>query len=85
MRKAIRFSLHAETVMRERGLQAEWVERIALDPEWTAVDPRDSTVERRFGAVPERGGRILRVACVEDAFEIRIISAFLDRGAIKPE
>jgi hypothetical protein len=84
MRKPIRFSLHAKTVIRERGLAAEWVERITLDPQWTEVDPGDPVVERRFGAVPERGGRIMRVACVEDAAEIRIISAFLDRGAIKP-
>jgi uncharacterized DUF497 family protein len=84
MHKPIRFSAHALTVMRERGLDATWVETVALAPLWTAPDPRDPAVKRRFGVVPERGGRIMRVACVEDEFEIRIISAFLDRGASKP-
>ena len=84
MQKPIRFSAHALTVMRERGLDAEWVETVVHHPHWTSPDPQDPAVERRYGAVPERGGRIMRVACVEDAFEIRIISAFLDRGAIKP-
>ncbi len=85
MKKPLRFSAHATTVMRERGLDIGWVEAIVLDPLWREPDPKDSDVERRFGIVPERGGRIMRVACVEDEMEIRIISAFLDRGAIKPE
>ena len=70
--------------MRERGLDARWVETVSRAPLWTAPDPGDPAVERRFGAVPQREGRIMRVACVEDDFEIRMISAFLDRGAIKP-
>lgn len=84
MHKPIHFSAHALTVMRERGLDAGWVATVALAPLWTAPDPRDPAVERRFGVVPERDGKIMRVACVEDALEIRIISAFLDRGASKP-
>jgi hypothetical protein len=84
MQKPLRFSAHALTVMRERGLDATWVETVARTPLWTAPDPRDPAVERRFGPVPQRGSRMMRVACVEDDFEIRIISAFLDRGAIKP-
>ena len=42
------------------------------------------SVQRRFRIVPERGNRVLRVACVETDTEIRILSAFLDRRARRP-
>jgi uncharacterized DUF497 family protein len=79
--KPIRLTQHAETVMRERDLRLEWIEAAATSPDWREPDPQDPSVERRFRVVPEREGRILRVACVETAEEIRIVSAFLDRRA----
>lgn len=85
MPKPIRYTAHAETVLRERQLEREWIERTVQSPEWTQNDAMNSDAGRRFGAVPEREGRILRVVCVETADEIRIISAFLDRKARRPE
>jgi len=41
-------------------------------------------VERRFRVIPEFGGRILRIACIETADEIRILTVFFDRDARKP-
>lgn len=84
MAKPLRFTAHARTAMAERELAEAWVTATALAPEWEAPDPRPGTV-RRYRAIPERGGRILRVACVETANEIRILSAFLDRRARRPE
>lgn len=85
MPKPLVFTAHARQVMAERELEAEWVERTVYEPEWREPDPADPTVERRFRTLPEREDRILRVACVESAKEIRILSAFLDRGARRPE
>ena len=84
MRKPLRYTQHALDVMQERALDPNWVERTIAEPDWVELDPVDSTIERRFAAIPERGDRYLRVACVETFTEIRILSAFLDRGA-KPK
>lgn len=85
MTKPIRYTHHAETVLIERNLIKDWVERTVYQPEWRTKDPSDVHIERRFRAVPERQGRILRVICVENSVEIRIISVFLDRRARRPE
>ena len=80
--KPVLFTLHAETVLRQRHLQREWVERVVRAPEW--VDKSGDEPERRFRALPERDGRVLRVVCVETSADIRIITAFLDRDARRP-
>lgn len=85
MPKPIRFSHHAETVARERGLDRDWIVQTIEEPEWSEPDPSDPEVERRFRTIPQRNGRIIRVACVETPREIIIVSAFLDRGARRPK
>jgi hypothetical protein len=67
--------------MRERGLDPSWIIRTVENPEWSERNPSDPEVVRRFRALPEREGRIIRVACAETPHEIIIVSAFLDRGA----
>ena len=79
MPKAIVFTQHALNAMRERQLDEQWVTETVQAPQWHEADPHDVTISRRFRAIPERGGRYLRVACVETATEIRILTAFLDR------
>jgi hypothetical protein len=66
------------------GLGEAVVERASWSPDWTAPDPQPG-VERRFRATPELGGRVLRVACVEEEDHIRIISVFPDRDARPPD
>jgi hypothetical protein len=80
----LRYSQHAEDAIVERELDREWIERTVRDPEWTMPDPRHPGVERRFRAIPEYGGRVLRVACYEIAAEIRIVTVFFDRDAKRP-
>jgi hypothetical protein len=75
------YTLHAETVVRERLLDKSWIERTVREPQFVTGDAKDPTAKRYFGSVLERGGRILRVVCVETPHEIRILSAFFDRGA----
>jgi len=82
--KRIVLSNHARTAMTERGLDLAWIERTAREPEWTEPEPADPALERRFRAVPERDGRILRVVCGEDDATITIVTAFLDRRARRP-
>lgn len=79
------FTAHARTVMVERELDPAWIERAVREPEWELPGPSGPGIVRGFRRIPERGNRILRVACVETDSGIRILSAFLDRGARRPE
>jgi hypothetical protein len=83
MPKPIQYRLHAENALVERAIEREWVERTINAPEWTEPDP-DPELERRFRAIPERDGRILRVVCSENDAIILVVTAFLDRRARRP-
>jgi hypothetical protein len=83
--KPVVLSLHAERAMEERQIDLAWIERTVRSPEWTAPEPLDPSLERRFATVPERGGRILRVVCGENHDTITIVTAFLDRRARRPQ
>jgi hypothetical protein len=83
-RKPLRFTRHVEDAILEREVERTWIEKTAREPEWFHPDPRRPDVERRFRAIPEFGGRVLRVACLETATEIRILTVFFDRDARKP-
>lgn len=76
----IRYTRHAEEVMREREIEPAWVERTLADPETDEADPTDPVLRRAFAVVPERDGRVLRVVYAKDADGFRVITAFLDRG-----
>jgi len=82
--KRIALTDHAKIAMAERGLDLAWIEAAAREPEWTEPEPSDPALRRRFRAVPERAGRILRVVCGEDDATITIVTAFLDRRARRP-
>lgn len=81
--KPVVLTTHAATVVAERGLDIAWVERTANEPDWTMPDA-DPRLERRFKAVPERDGRMLRVVCYETDDAIYVVTAFLDRRARRP-
>jgi hypothetical protein len=79
--KPIRLTPHAEHRLAERGFERGWIERALREPLWTELEPDEPDVERRFALVPERGDRMLRVACSETDDEIRVISVMFDRNA----
>ena len=79
--KKIVLTRHAEIKMHERGIRLEWVERTIRNPHWIESEPRDPSAQRRFDPVPEFGGRMLRIVCVETESAIRVITATFDRGA----
>jgi uncharacterized DUF497 family protein len=81
MKKPVALTAHARIRLRDRGIDPKWVDETVLDPDWTEVEPRDPAVERRFRAIPQFGGRVLRVACIETNSNIRVISVMFDRNA----
>ncbi|WP_342453185.1 DUF4258 domain-containing protein [Jiella mangrovi] len=81
--KPLTFVQHAIDSIEERKLDPEWVIRTVEAPDWIADDPRPGRT-RYYKAIPEFGGRILRVVCFEDERERRIITIFFDRDARRP-
>ena len=66
----------------ERGIAQEWVEIAVTSPEWTEPDTHAGR-SRAFRAIPEAGGKILRVVYSEANGEFRVITVFFDRNAKK--
>lgn len=83
--KAIIFTRHAKAVQLHRDIETSWIERTLAEPEWTAPDPNDSTLQRAFRPITERDNRILRVVFSDEADHVRVISAFFDRNAARPQ
>jgi hypothetical protein len=79
--KPIRMTAHARVVAANRRIAPDWIERVVRSPAWLESDPRDAALRRAFGAVPEQGGRVLRVVYGETTSECVIVTAFFDRDA----
>ncbi len=79
--KKIILTAHARLRLSERHLPNSWIETTVREPDWTEPDPGGMNVERRFRAIGELGGRILRVVCVETDEVVRVISVMFDRNA----
>jgi Domain of unknown function (DUF4258) len=77
----IRYTKHAMDRIREWRLDRAWVERAVAQPDRAIPDPRRLAVTLSFKAVPERGGRILRVAHRPDGSDVLVLTAHFDRGA----
>ncbi len=73
------FTQHAETMLQERDIKREWVELTVTNPDTVEPDPIRPDVWRAFRAIPERAGRVLRVAYVQTGETVRIVTAFFDR------
>ncbi|MBI4969236.1 MAG: DUF4258 domain-containing protein [Rhodospirillales bacterium] len=78
--KDLQLSRHAETVMAERGIQREWIERVLRQPEWTEFDPNDPSLRRAYGTITECDDRVLRVVYTANHESPRVITAFFDRN-----
>ena len=81
MKKQVTLTAHARARLRERDIDPRWVEETVRDPGWIEVDPKERGVERRFRAISQFDGRVLRVVCVETESSIRVISVMFDRNA----
>jgi hypothetical protein len=76
----ITLSRHAELVLAERNISRDWVDLAIDQPDIVEPDPQRANVFRAFRSIPERKGRVLRVAYTRSETEIRVITAFFDRA-----
>lgn len=76
----IRYSLHAEEALAERGIDRAWIEAAIARPDRTEPDPRPGRT-RSYRAIPEFGGRVLRVVHRPAGADIMVITVHFDRGA----
>ncbi len=74
------YTRHVAEVMRERLILREWIESAVKEPALRSPDPNDPEVERFYRRIPERGGRVLRVAVNTKVAQWRVVSVFFDRG-----
>jgi hypothetical protein len=64
-----------------REIEVSWIERVIRSPLWTEPEPTDTTIERRFASIVEKGDRVLRVVVREDGTHISVVSMTWDSGA----
>ena len=72
-------SQHARTVLEERAIPLEWLERTLHDPELRRPDLVDPTLERRYRKIPEHENRVLRVVVNTTVVPERVVSVYFDR------
>ncbi len=73
----VEFSKHARDVMRERNIPQAWVRRTTDAPD--RADAAADGTRHYIKAIPEHGGRFLRVV-VNPAFTPqRVVTVFFDR------
>lgn len=77
----IRLTLHAQQWIARRGLDVRWVEATVMRPDYSAPNPSDTTLTRSWRAIPEFGGRMLRVVHRPDGNDVIVVTAHFDRGA----
>ncbi len=77
----LRYTLYALSMMGEREIPSEWVEKVIEYPSLQLPDPNDPEVERFFGRIPEFGNRILLVAVNTSTNPWRVVTVFFDRNA----
>lgn len=72
---------HARERVEAGEVQVTWIEEAIPRPTWTRPDPNRASVTPSLKAIPEFGGRVLRVAHRRDGDDVLVITAFFDRGA----
>lgn len=72
-------SAHAQTVIAERSIDPEWIERVLAKPERIANDESDPVLRHAIGRIPEYGNRVLRVVYNGSVEPVRVVTAYFDR------
>lgn len=67
-------SEHAATRMRERKIEAAWLEEVITNPQRKEVDPDDPGMEHRLVAIAERDYCVLRVVCDPRQRPLKIVT-----------
>jgi len=71
---------HARTVIAERSIKEEWLERVFLNPEKVEPDRGDPALQHALGRIPEHGNRMLRIVYNQSVKPFRIVTAYFDRA-----
>lgn len=70
---------HAETMLKERGIQIDWLERVLLNPSQQHMDLTDPALTHAIGPIVENGDRLLRVIYNDAVTPIRVVTVYFDR------
>ena len=70
---------HAQTVVSQRRIRPEWLERIIDNPVRIEPHAQDGNLEHRLGVIEEHGGRVLRIIVNKATDPIRVVIAYFDR------
>lgn len=70
---------HAAQVVKERGIQIEWIERIFREPVRKETDKLDPTLEHWLGKVVEHDNRVLRVILNVHVDPLQVVTVYFDR------
>ena len=74
------FTKHARTMLVERNINPDWIDRVLQAPALRQSDPTDETLERFFGKIEEADDCVLRVVVNIREIPVRIVSVFFDRA-----
>jgi hypothetical protein len=77
---AYELTAHARTVLEERGIPLDWLERVLVNPERTERDRADPGLRHAIGRIAENDDRYLRVIYNATVTPWRIVTAYFDRG-----
>jgi ribonuclease PH len=73
----IEFSIHARDMLKERSIPEEWVMQTVNNPDRQETMADGTT--HYIKAIPEFGGRSLRVVMNLEAIPNRVVTVFFDR------
>lgn len=77
----ITLSNHTAREMGDRRILLSYIEAAIASPDRTMPDQSDPALTRSLKAIPEFGGRVLRVVHRPDGHGIFVVTAHWDRGA----
>lgn len=72
-------SAHAQTVIAERGINLDWIERVLANPERVEGGKNDPVLKHAIGRIPEYGNRVLRVVYNGSVEPVRVVTVYFDR------
>ena len=72
-------SAHAQTVIAERSIDPEWIERALANPERTESGKAPSDLRHALCRIPERENRVLRVVYNDAVDPVKIVTVYFDR------
>lgn len=75
-----RLTHHARLVIERRGIESAWIARTLDSPAAIEPDKLDPIVEHALLAIPEFGGRVLRVVYNPSEHPPLVITAYFDRA-----